>query len=231
MPETRGRPGRDGVADLAARAAAGAVRPLGGPHAFDEARAAGFRVASVLALFTPTAGARTHPAAPTGVDLFLVRRSPHLSHHPGQIALPGGGNEPGEDAAAAAARETEEETGIPRAAIEVLGPMDRVLVPVSDNLVTPVLGWVTHPGPALGGVDTAEVLHPLRVPVDDLLDPAARAWVQIFGHRSHGFRVADGWVWGFTGNLLAHLFTEIGWDRPWSQERVYAMSPAEARGR
>lgn len=55
----------------------------------------------------------TQPGARvTGLDMFFVQRSPHLSHHPGQIALPGGGIDPGESPEAAAVRETEEEADV-----------------------------------------------------------------------------------------------------------------------
>ncbi len=74
------------------------------------------------------------------------------------------------------------------------------------------------------------MLRTLRVPIAHMLDPANRATVTIAGHRSAGFALASGWVWGFTGNLLDHLFTEIGWTRPWLRERVHVMTMDEARG-
>lgn len=211
--------------DLVARYQAGGVPRLGGPHRYDPASARGFRRAAVLALFTPSAA----PAA-AGIDLFLVQRSPHLVHHPGQIALPGGGVDPGESVIDAAIREGQEETGVPSAAIEVAGRIGTVLVPVSDNVVTPVLGWCEEPQ-QLPHTDTFEVLEPLRVPVAELLDPANRATVTLMGHRSAGFRVLGGWVWGFTGNLLDYLFDQLGWTAPWDREVTHRLSMDEARGR
>lgn len=223
-------PGRDALDAFAARLSAEGMAPLGGPHAYDEARASGYRASAVLALFTPTdRRSRATNGVRDAVDLFLVQRSPLLRQHPGQIALPGGGVEAGESEIEAALREAHEEIGLAPEFVEVLAELDKVLVPVSGFVVTPVLGWTSTPE-AVSEVTPGEVLHTLRVPVAELLDPTRRATVTIAGHRSAGFELATGWVWGFTGNLLDHLFTELGWTRPWRPERVHVMSVDEARG-
>ncbi len=55
--------------------------------------------------------------------LFEVR-SPALKWQPGEVCFPGGRMEPGEPALACALRETEEELGISREQIDVLGELD-----------------------------------------------------------------------------------------------------------
>jgi len=208
------------------------VGPLLKDHRVRRAHA-GYRRAAVLALFAHADGA---PASlervgdPEETDLFLVQRSPHLSHHPGQIALPGGGLDPGETPVVAAVRETQEETGIQPSSFEVVGAIGEVALPVSGNIVTPVLGWSS----SIERTDTwdqAEVLHPLQVPVADLLDPKNRATVKLENFRSAGFELPTGWVWGFTGNLLAYLFDELGWTVPWDEDRSHTLTFAEAHGR
>ena len=223
-------PGREALQSLVAEVVASGFNPLGGMHAFDPGRASRYRSSAVLALFTPT---DRRAAATNGVsdavDLFLVQRSPALRHHPGQIALPGGGLEKGETEVEAAVRETEEEIGLPARYVDVLAELDPVLVPISGFVVHPVLGWTDSPD-EVSDITPGEVLHTLRVPVAHLLDPVNRATVTIAGNRSVGFQLDSGWVWGFTGNLLDHLFTELGWTRPWPRERVHVMSMDEARG-
>ncbi|WP_448073346.1 NUDIX hydrolase [Georgenia yuyongxinii] len=209
---------RDALVELGVRAAAGTFRPLLGVHRYDPAVAPGYRRSAVMILLAP-------PDAPGrgGADLFLVQRSPHLRDHPGQIALPGGRVEDDDrDEAGAALRETHEEIGLPPRHVEVLGQLPPVMVPVSRFVVTPVLGWTTR-ADLCAEVDPGEVLHTIRVPVDALLDPAARASVRVRDHRSAGFHTTSGWVWGFTGNLLDHVFTELGWTRAWDRDREVLM--------
>ena len=55
--------------------------------------------------------------------LLTVRRE-HLRTHAGQVAFPGGGIDPGEDAVAAALREAQEEILLDPAAVEIVGVLD-----------------------------------------------------------------------------------------------------------
>lgn len=76
--------------------------------------------------------------------LYQVRAST-LSFQPGEVCFPGGRMKPGEDALDCALRETEEELGIPREMIDVIGPMDYALhssgFPVYPFLVTLDDNW------------------------------------------------------------------------------------------
>ena len=119
-------------------------------------------------------------AVPPELDVLLLRRSTTLSHHPGQIAFPGGGVEPGDCSPfATAVREAAEETGLEPAGVTDLGPLTTALIPNSGNLVTPVLAWWHKASPLVpDGTETADVF---RVPVGVLLDPARRG-VSILNH-------------------------------------------------
>lgn len=199
------------------------LEALAGPHAYQAATTRGFRVAAVLILFAP--------AEDDGTELFLVHRLPGLRDHPGQISFPGGQLLDGESAVDGALREAREETGIPPEQVEVIAELPPALVPVSSFVVHPILAWSAQPQP--GTAEPGEVLQTLRVDVRDLLRVERRAWVQLPGvpvPRSQGFALNEGWIWGFTGNLLDHVLDLLGWNRPWDTDRVYQMSWAEARG-
>lgn len=157
---------------------------------------------------------------PADLDLLLIQRADTLDSHPGQVAFPGGGIDPDDDGPIAAAlREAVEETGLDATGVEILGVLPDVGVPVSNFLVTPVVGWWASPSP-VAVVDYGESAKVFRAPVRDLLDPAKRrmATVRRAGrtYESPAFLVHDVVVWGFTGLVLNQLFDQLGWTRPWN---------------
>ncbi|PWD49798.1 coenzyme A pyrophosphatase [Serinibacter arcticus] len=190
--------------------------------------ATGQRHSAVLLLFGLLDPSDLADPGHADVDLLLTRRSDALRHHPGQIAFPGGGIDPGETPEVAAVREAVEETGLDGDGVEVLGALADVPVVVSGNVVTPVLGWWAAPSPlAPDGVETAEVF---RVPVRDLVDPANRVTVAFQRdrgvaaargavHRGPGFQVHGRLVWGFTAFVLDAVLDSLGWSVPWDASR------------
>lgn len=191
----------------------------------------GARSSAVLILFgaldrVPASSAvqTVHPA----LDVLLIRRSNALRHHAGQIAFPGGGQEENDaDLGETALREAEEETGLDPAGVELLGKLHEIYVPVSRFLVTPVIGWWAAPSPV--EADHSESVDVFRIPVAELLDPAARG-VSVLRrggrtYRAPAFRLGQDHgghiVWGFTGMILASLFDELGWSVPWSNEQEF----------
>ena len=176
------------------------------------------RRAAVLVLFGD---------GPGGPDVLLIEKSPHLRSHAGQPAFPGGGLEPGDaDAAAAAVREAEEETGLDPAGVDVLATLPELWVPPSGNAVTPVLAWWREPS-EVHRADPGEVAAVARVPIADLVDPANR--VSLRGPRGYvgpAFRVAGMLVWGFTAGVLDRLLEMGGWARPWDPDTVIDLPPS-----
>lgn len=167
------------------------------------------------------------PRVPDDLDLLLLRRADRMRHHPGQIAFPGGGVDPEDSGPVAAAlREAQEETGLDPSGVEVLGTLPRIPLPVSNNMVTPVVGWWKRPS-EIAAVDTTESAQVFRIPVAEMLDPAAR-YTGVLQRSRERFasdvfvlseRFGGHTVWGFTGILIARLFDELGWTRPWDTTR------------
>jgi 8-oxo-dGTP pyrophosphatase MutT (NUDIX family) len=184
------------------------------------------RRAAVLVLFGVLDSAPSQAAGPVGrdLDVLLQRRSETLGHHPGQISFPGGGVEAFDnDITATALREAVEETGLDPSGVEILGTLPELPVPVSNNLVTPVLAWWTRVS-QVAAVDQRESVEVFRVPVSDLLDPANRATVEHLRNgrtfRTPAFTVHGVLVWGFTAIVLSRLFDELGWTVPWDHSRI-----------
>jgi 8-oxo-dGTP pyrophosphatase MutT (NUDIX family) len=147
---------------------------------------------------------------PTGIEVLLTRRTPHLSAHAGQVSFPGGSVEADDpDAVATALRETEEEVGLPRSHVDVVGRLDLFLTG-TGFAITPIVGLVSVPFPLKP--EPSEVAETFEVPLDFILDPANRERRSgerngrlrhffVYAYRGHE-------VWGATAAILVNL-TEI----------------------
>jgi 8-oxo-dGTP pyrophosphatase MutT (NUDIX family) len=103
-----------------------------------------------------------------GMTVLLTRRTAHLSAHAGQIAFPGGRIEQADaDEVAAALRETEEEVGLPRELVSVIGRLDTYVTGTGFE-ITPIVGIVA-PRYTLT-IDPYEVAEAFEVPLAYILD-------------------------------------------------------------
>lgn len=179
------------------------------------------REAAVLVLFgdgTDTTG---------GPDVLLLRRAETLGSHPGQVAFPGGGAEPGDGGPVGTAlREAVEEVGLDPAGVRPLALLPRLTVPVSGFRVTPVLAHWTQPC-AVRAVDPGETAAVARVPISMLVDPRNRLMVRHrSGFSSPGYLAPGMLIWGFTAGVLTVLLGLAGWDRPWDDTIEYDLDAA-----
>ena len=138
--------------------------------------------------------------------LHLTVRREHMRSHAGQVAFPGGRLDPGEDAITAALREAEEEIGLPRDAVTLLGTADPFRT-VTNFIVTPVVGLVA-PDLALSPHEH-EVADLFEAPLSFVLDPANqhRMSVELQGATRHYYQI--NWngrrIWGATAAMLVNL--------------------------
>ena len=138
---------------------------------------------------------------------LFTKRTDLVEHHKGQISFPGGGK----DAADAnlwetAVRETEEEIGVPRKGVRILGALPR-LVTVTEFEVAPFVGAIPYPvafAPRPGEVESI-----IEVPLAYLLDPMVveerpvkwkgkDVMTLVYHYRGHA-------IWGATARILADL--------------------------
>jgi 8-oxo-dGTP pyrophosphatase MutT (NUDIX family) len=127
--------------------------------------------------------------------------------HAGQIAFPGGRMDPGDaDEVATALRETEEEIGLGRDRIEIIGRLDRY-VTRTGFAVTPIVAFV-HPPFSLT-LAAEEVADTFEMPLDFILDPAnaRRDSYEFQGVLRHFyvFPYSERNVWGATAGMLVNL--------------------------
>ena len=147
------------------------------------------------------------PGHPYGMTVLLTQRTAHLTAHAGQISFPGGRIEAHDpDPESAALRETEEEIGVPRDRVSVIGRLDTYLTGTGFE-ITPVVGIVTPPFPI--SIDPFEVEEAFEVPLSYILDPRNHQRVerQSGAHRRIFYVLPyEGRnIWGATAGILVNL--------------------------
>lgn len=143
--------------------------------------------------------------------VLLTQRTDHLRDHAGQISFPGGRVEPHDDTHEdAALRETEEEIGLIREKVEIVGRLDPYIVR-SGFRVTPVVGFVQPPFDVVP--DPFEVADVFEVPLSFVLDSENhRQESRDYDGVSRSFYVLpyeDRYIWGATAGMLVNLSTVL----------------------
>lgn len=140
--------------------------------------------------------------------LLFTERTAHLHDHAGQISFPGGRVDEGDpDRATTALREAEEELGLPRSRIEIIGRLPDYDI-MTGFRVTPVVGWI-EPPVALRP-DRFEVADVFEVPLRFFLDPLnhQRHSREVNGVIRHYYAMPFGerYIWGATAGMLFTLY-------------------------
>ena len=154
--------------------------------------------ASVLLLLYPFGG---------GWFFFLTKRSQDVEHHKGQISFPGGVVEKNESKMNAAIRETNEEIGVDKDVIKIIGTLTPLYVPVSNFHISPYVGW-TEEKPHTKVQDT-EVKRVFSVSINDLvLERNLKIKEDFFSKKSVTvpyFDLNGETVWGATSMILSEF--------------------------
>lgn len=140
--------------------------------------------------------------------ILLTRRTESLSTHKGQVAFPGGRTEPEDrDVVDTALRESEEEVGLPRECVEVLGQLDDMLTVTGDMIVTPIVGRVRRLPPLVA--NPIEVARVFTIPLEPLREASGwttRSWSTRKGPVPVYYFDYDGEVlWGLSAYVTLQL--------------------------
>jgi 8-oxo-dGTP pyrophosphatase MutT (NUDIX family) len=168
------------------------------------ARAVGEEIpAAVLApLFVRGDAAELH--------LVLTRRRADLRRHAGEIAFPGGRRDAEDaDLATTALREAEEEIGLPRAEVELLGELPQVSTFATNYLIHPFVG--TIPERSAWHPSAREVDAVLELPLAAVRDGRTRTHMERRGIRfqTDAYVVGEHLIWGATARIIELLLERL----------------------
>ena len=137
----------------------------------------------------------------------LILRPPQLLYHANQVSLPGGAIELREDPAQAALRELEEELGVPRDKVRVLGILSPLYVFSSNHYVTSIVGHLVEEPQFVP--NAVEVARLLEVPLSYFLSSTNLSATvrREFGisARAAAYHWEGQEIWGATCMILAEV--------------------------
>jgi 8-oxo-dGTP pyrophosphatase MutT (NUDIX family) len=144
---------------------------------------------------------------PDELTVLFTQRTSHLAHHAGQVSFPGGHIEPGDGGPAETAlRETEEEVGVDRGHVRLVGHLD-TYVTRTGFVVAPVVGVITPPFTLRP--DPHEVAEVFEVPLSFLLDRQNhhRCSAEFEGTSRHFWAMPFGrhFIWGATAGMVVNM--------------------------
>jgi 8-oxo-dGTP pyrophosphatase MutT (NUDIX family) len=140
----------------------------------------------------------------------FTKRRDDLRRHPGEVSFPGGRRDP-EDASLVetALREAEEEIGLAREHVEVVGALQPTPTFVTNYSIYPFVG-IIEPGHAWE-VQAREVAQVLELAVEDVRDGYARRRLVRRGvpFRTDTYCVGESLIWGATARIVADLLDRV----------------------
>jgi 8-oxo-dGTP pyrophosphatase MutT (NUDIX family) len=147
-----------------------------------------------------------------GTTVLFTQRTAHLRDHAGQVSFPGGRVEAADASPVhTALRETEEEIGLSRERVEVLGFLPEYRTGTGFR-ITPVVALVEPPFDLRP--DPFEVADVFEVPLAFLLDPANHQQHEMFYRgamrRYYAMPYGDRFIWGATAGMIHSLSERLG---------------------
>lgn len=145
------------------------------------------------------------------IHFFLTKRTDTVQYHKGQISLPGGAKEEGEELIGTALRETDEEIGISSDSIQIIGQLTPLLVPVTGFQIHPFIGFSEHKPET--ATDPMEVESVFSVSIHSLVHQKTHQLEErtLRGHlyQVPYYHLNNKKVWGATSMILSEFKTVL----------------------
>ncbi len=138
--------------------------------------------------------------------MVFTKRTHKVESHKGQISFPGGSRDPEDSSfAETALRETEEEIGVRREDIGIIGRLDPI-VTVTSYLVHPFVGLIPYPYEFK--LNKFEVDRLIELPLERLIDEAGEQVGNVVSGLDLNFNRRGDLIWGVTARILYQLIQE-----------------------
>jgi 8-oxo-dGTP pyrophosphatase MutT (NUDIX family) len=142
--------------------------------------------------------------------VVLTRRRSDLRSHAGEISFPGGRQDP-EDAELldTALREAEEEIGLPRGVVSLLGELPPTSTFATNYLIHPFVARI--PGRQRWRPSPREVDAVLELPMRALRESRTRTRLERRGisFETDAYLLGDDLIWGATARILENLLERL----------------------
>jgi 8-oxo-dGTP pyrophosphatase MutT (NUDIX family) len=146
----------------------------------------------------------------TEPNLVLTRRRADLKRHAGEISFPGGRRDAEDaDLAETALREAEEEIGLPRSEVRLLGELPPTSTFATNYVIHPFVGVI--PEGRAWRLSAREVDAVLELPLQAIREGRTRTRMQRRGisFETDAYVVGDDLIWGATARIVEHLLEQL----------------------
>ena len=146
-----------------------------------------------------------------GCHLLFTKRSDQVKHHKGEISFPGGVvDEEDLELISTALREADEEIGLKKSDVQILGILDDI-VTITQFIVTPIVGLFPYPYPFK--VSEVEIAELIEVPLSSLLREKSFSEKEIIrgGQKEivYAYQYEKHIIWGATARILKQFLDLI----------------------
>ena len=146
-----------------------------------------------------------------GCHLLFTKRSDQVKHHKGEISFPGGVvDEEDLELISTALREADEEIGLKKGDVQILGILDDI-VTITEFIVTPIVGLFPYPYPFK--VSEVEIAELIEVPLSSLLREKSFSEKEMIrgGQKEivYAYQYEKHIIWGATARILKQFLDLI----------------------
>ena len=147
---------------------------------------------------------------PQAPHVVLTRRRAEMRRHAGEISFPGGRHDPQDvHLSDTALREAEEEIGLPRAQVTLLGELPPTSTFATGYLIHPFIGLI--PARQLWRLSPLEVDAVIELPLQRLRESHTRTRLERrgFTFETDAYIVDEHLIWGATARIIENLLLRL----------------------